>query len=173
MLPYFLKLKNRLISDQLSEMLIDISLNNVDKFTEHIADTGITDGNNYLHSEKLELIPEIKTLKDCCSLDFYTIIYMHKPNSKVIKHIDNPKYRRSNIIHPLFPKKNYASTYFWEGDDQIAVCEFTDNLPVILNLDKYHSLDNFNTYRINLQFSFKEDFETLVNLYQSNKLFNL
>jgi hypothetical protein len=154
-------------------MLVSFSLNNIDKFTEHIADTGNPDGNNYLHSKKLEEIPEIKKIKDSCSLEFYTILYMHTPNSRVVKHVDNPKYRKSNIIHPLFPKIEYATTHFWKGDKQIATCDFSDNLPVILNLNEYHSLDNSNTYRINLQFSFKEDFETLTRLYQAGSLFNL
>jgi hypothetical protein len=164
MLPYFFKLNNKLISDQLSEMLVSFSLNSVEKFTEHISDAGIPDGNNYLHSKKLEEIPEIKKLKDSCFLDFYTILYMHKPNSRVVKHIDNPKYRKSNIIHPLFPKTEYATTHFWKGENQVAVCDFSDNLPVVLNLNEYHSLENSDTYRINLQFSFKENFETVVKL---------
>lgn len=172
MLPYFYKLKTRLISDELSTYLTSISLDNIDKFTAHITESGEYDGNNYLYSERLQNISEIKTLKEKCYLDFYCILYMHLPNTSVVIHKDNPKYRKSNIIHPLYPLENYSPTQFYEDSHNIiSTCNFDDRLPVILNLNKLHSLKNNESYRINLQFSFAEDFETVVNLYKENKLF--
>jgi len=172
MLPYYVKMDKRLISDSLSDNLVKFALENVDKFTDHVTDQDSKDGNSYYTSNELHKIPEIKQLLDSCSIKFYVILYMHKPNVKVVKHKDNPKYRKANLIHPLHPTTEYASTVFWEDSiNPVCECDSTDRLPVFLNLDKYHGLQNNNNIRLNLQFSFQESFETVVELYQQGKLF--
>lgn len=175
MLPYFYKLEKKLVSEELLQTFRNIALKNIDQFTTHIDDNGNSDGNNYLYHEDLQNFPEINQLRKRSNIDFYIILYMHKPNSVVVKHRDNPKYRKTNIIHPLLPLEEYASTMFYESYEHQTpiICEYKNDLPVILNLSKFHSVNNNNNYRINLQFSFKEDFDTLVNLYKDQKIFNL
>lgn len=172
MLPYFYKLDKRLISKETSDFLIKFVLENINKFIKNIPDSGFPEGNNHYFGKELLDIKEIQKLKNSCSINFYPVIYLQKPNDIVIPHIDNKKYRRSTLIHPLYPLENYSPTYFWGNDaNPVAVCEFNDRLPAFLNVDKYHSLKNNNTYRFNLQFSFQENFDTVISLYQQNKLF--
>jgi len=173
MLPYFYKLDTKIISTNLETLFTRIALDHIDKFTEHIDDNGNPDGNSYLYHDDFQTIPEIKEIKKNCSLDFYVLLYMHKPNVTVVKHRDNPKYRKSNIIHPLMPQKDYSPTLFFKTfyDNDFVTCNYENMLPVILNLSHLHSVQNNSHYRINLQFSFKEDFETIVDLYKNKKLF--
>lgn len=173
MLPYYLKMDKRLISDELSDKIAKFALNNLHKFSSHTTDEGNYDGNSYFTCDELQEVPEIKHLMDSCSIPFYAIIYLHKPNVKVVKHKDNPMFRKANLIHPLFPLTDYAPTSFWEDENTpVAVCDFSDRLPVFLNLNKYHGLTNNDNIRINLQFSFLESFDTVIELYTQGKLFN-
>jgi len=175
MLPYYIKVDKRLISDNLSTELTKFALDNADKFTTHTDACGNFDGNSFFTGMHLQELPEIKAIQQSCSLDFYVMLALHKPNITVIKHRDDPKYRKTNLIHPLFPQTEYVPTVFWEDrSNKIAcICDFSDKLPVFLNLNKMHGLTNNDSIRVNLQFSFHESFETVSSLYKEAKLFSL
>ena len=174
MIPYFLKLETSIISQNLSTKLTNWTLYNQHHFTEHVTSAGIPDGNSYFHLKNFQQLGEISRLKALCSVDFDVWLYLHKPGVQVLRHSDNPKYRKSNLIHPLYPKQGYAPTDFWTDHTAVepaAVCDFDDGLPAIVNLGLLHSLINTDSLRFNLQFSFQEDFHTILGLHQENKLF--
>ena len=174
MLPYFLKLDQPIISDQLSIKIADWCLNNQHQFVKHVTEQGFNDGNNYFSAPGLYTLEEIKRLKELCSVAFTISLYLHEPNARVVKHYDNPKLRKSSLIQPLYPKQGYIPTDFWANmTDTIpaATFDFNDQLPAIVNIGLIHSLTNADTPRINLQLSFQEDFETVVGLHQEHRLF--
>lgn len=173
MLPYFLKLDQPIISDQLNGRLVNWALNNQHHFVTHVGDEG-PDGNNYFSHPTLSTLEEIQQLRSRCAVDFSVLLYLHKPNGVVIKHYDKPKYRRSSLTQPLYPKEQYAPTHFWASMDSpepIATCDFNDGLPALVNISLVHSLVNNASTRFNLQFSFQEDFDTIHSLHLENKLF--
>ncbi len=181
MIPYFFETANRIISQDLSEKLIEISFNNLEKFISYKSKLtpGLVDGNNFLYGPLLDSLDEIKKITNSCSLSCFPMIIMHKPMVKVIKHRDDPNKRNTVLSTPLFPNKEYVSTNFWEKDQNgvatllAAVCVFTNNNSVFLNTNKIHNLENNDNYRLNLQFCFDEPFEHVTELYKENKLFNL
>ena len=177
MLPYYLNLNKRLISDELSEILSETAKNHIDEFRDYKSQNfGVTDGNSYIagprHAEFFNH-NEIKELKKVCTLNFFPIFMMQKPNTVVKIHADDPNGRNCVIITPLFPKVNYVPTYFWEKDktEPVAVCHFDNFNSTLVNTQILHNLENIDSYRINLQFCFTEPMEEVAQLYETGQLF--
>ena len=171
MTPYFYNIEKQLFSSELLNELESFVLSKLDSFLSYQLGDGKTDGNNYYYAEDLKAIPEIKSFIKNCYLDCFPMIVLHKPNGKVIKHVDDPNKRNTVIITPIYPAKEYTSTKFWQDDNCVAVCEFNKGGSTFFNTQKTHSLTNSNEYRFNLQLCFNEDFETVLKLYNNNMLF--
>lgn len=176
MIPYFYNLNGQLFSESLVEEVTHIAMAKINSFVAYPASDISFDGNNYYHSNELKEIPEINSFMKKCSLKCYPLIMLHKPNSLVIKHIDDLKNKRNTvIITPLSDNSRYLPTYFWnnkEDIDPVETCNFSKNVSVLFNTQKIHSLINDSSeYRINLQICFNEDFETVLKLYQNGGLF--
>jgi len=172
MIPYFYNIEKQLFSSELLNELESFVLSKLDSFVEYRGGDGETDGNNYYYSKELKEIPEIKSFIKNCYLDCFPMIVLHKPNGKVIKHVDDPNKRNTVIITPIHPAVGYPSTKFWQDDNCVAVCEFNKGSSIFFNTQKTHSLtNNSSEYRFNLQLCFNEDFETVLKLYNNNMLF--
>ena len=178
MLPYYLNLNKRLISDELTETLSEIAKNHIDDFIDYKSQvTGKKDGNSFLSAFRhadLFNYSEIEELKNSCTLKFFPLFIMHRPSTTVDIHVDDPNGRNCVIITPLFPKENYAPTRFWEKKDKtepVAVCNFDNFNSTLVNTQQYHDLKNFDSYRINLQFCFTEPMEEVAHLYETGQLF--
>jgi hypothetical protein len=177
MLPYYLDLNKRIISDELSNTLLEIANRHIDDFIEYKGqNNGELDGNSSLSSfRRPDLFNhfEILKIKKSCILKFYPVFIMHKPNTVVKRHKDDPNHRNSVIITPLFPKANYVPTRFWEEDknEPVAICRFENFNSALLNTQMQHDLENIDSYRINLQFCFDESFDVVADLYLTGKLF--
>ena len=177
MLPYYLNLNKRLISDELSETLLEIAKNHIYEFRDYTGQsTGSTDGTSYIspfRHANLFNHSEIEELKKVCTLNFFPIFMMQKPNTVVKIHADDPNGRNCVIITPLFPKVNYVPTRFWEKDksEPVAVCHFDNFNSTLVNTQAYHDLKNIDSYRINLQFCFTEPMKEVAQLYETGKLF--
>lgn len=172
MIPYFYNIDKQLFSSALINELETFVMNKLDSFVEYQGDDGEIDGNNYHYSKELKDIPEIKSLIKRCSLECFPMIVLHKPNSEVIKHVDDPYKRNTVIITPIHPAKDYPSTKFWKDDKCVAICDFNKGSSIFFNTQQIHSLtNNTNEYRFNLQICFDEDFETVIKLYQLGMLF--
>lgn len=172
MIPYFYNLEKQIFSDSLINELEIFVKNNLDSFVEYRGDDDEIDGNNYYYSKELKAIPEIKSFMKKSSLECFPMIVLHKPNSRVIKHTDDPYKRNTLIITPIHPRTDYHPTYFWSGDRLVATCEFSKGSPVLFNTQMTHSLNNdSDEHRFNLQLCFNEDFETVLKLYQLDMLF--
>lgn len=172
MIPYFYNLEKQIFSDSLIDELEVFVKQNLYSFIEYQGDDGEIDGNNYYYSKELKEIPEIKSFIKTCSLECFPMIVLHKPNSRVIKHIDDPYKRNTLIITPIHPRTDYPPTYFWSDDRLAATCEFSKGSPVLFNTQMTHSLNNdSDEYRFNLQICFDENIETVLKLYQLNMLF--
>ena len=177
MLPYYLNLNKRLISDELSETLLEIAKVHIDEFRDYKGQAnGLTDGTSYIagprHAEFFNH-NEIKELKNSCTLKFFPLLMMHRPNTKVHPHIDDPNNRNCVIITPLFPKVNYVSTRFWGENktDLLSVCHFDNFNSTLINTQIIHDLENIDSYRFNLQFCFNESMEKVAHLYETGQLF--
>lgn len=175
MKPYFFDLNTRLFSEELLSEIKELVDNNLDFFVEYkFGEDDQTDGNNYYYQNKLNDVNELQTIIKKCSLKCFPMIVLHKPNSQVIKHIDDPYERNTVIITPVHPKDDYSPTHFWNNDETeiVATCNFKQGQSMLFNTQKMHSLNNdSDEYRYNLQICFDEDFETVLKLYQENKLF--
>jgi hypothetical protein len=172
MTPYFYNIERQLFSSELLNELESFVLSKLDSFLSYQLGDGKTDGNNYYYAEDLKAIPEIKSFIKNCHLECFPMIVLHKPNGKVIKHVDDPNKRNTVIITPIHPAAGYASTKFWQDENCVAVCEFNIGSSTFFNTQKTHSLtNNSNEYRFNLQLCFDEDFETVLKLYHNNMLF--
>jgi len=177
MLPYYLNLNKRLISDTLSETLLEIANTHIDEFRDYTGQqSGQPDGTSYIspfrHADLFNHL-EIEELKKTSTLNFFPIFMMQRPNTTVKIHADDPNGRNCVIITPLFPKVNYVPTRFWEkGNNQpVAVCHFDNFNSTLVNTQKYHDLVNIDSYRINLQFCFNEPIEMVAHLYETGQLF--
>ena len=176
MTPYFYNIEKQLFSSELLNELESFVLSKLDSFLEYRGGAGGIKqgnfGNDYYYSEDLKAIPEIKSFIKNCHLECFPMIVLHKPNGKVIKHVDDPNKRNTVIITPIHPAVGYSSTKFWQDDKCVAVCEFNIGSSTFFNTQKTHSLtNNSNEYRFNLQLCFDEDFETVLKLYHNNMLF--
>jgi len=172
MTPYFYNIEKQLFSSELLNELESFVLSKLDSFLSYQLGNGKTDGNNYYYAEDLKAIPEIKSFIKNCHLECFPMIVLHKPNGKVIKHVDDPNKRNTVIITPIHPAVGYASTKFWQDENCVAVCEFNIGSSTFFNTQQTHSLtNNSNEYRFNLQLCFDEDFETVLKLYHNNMLF--
>ena len=190
MIPYFYKLQSTLISEELGDKVVKIALDNLDKFVSYKGQkTGKEDNNNYYFGPLLSQEPEIQRLVDSCTLECFPIIMLHRPNITVIKHVDNPNRRNTVLSIPLFPKGGYSPTWFWKPKEPfekwslfekleeielelVATVEFTDNMPVLLNTQKVHSLDNLtDSFRVQIQLCFSDSFEAVYEKLRTNTLF--
>ena len=177
MLPYYLNLNKRLISDELSETLLEIAKNHIYEFRDYTGQsTGSTDGTSYIspfRHANLFNHSEIEELKKVCTLNFFPIFMMQKPNTVVKIHADDPNGRNCVIITPLFPKVNYVSTRFWGENktDLLSVCHFDNFNSTLINTQIIHDLENIDSYRFNLQFCFNESMEKVAHLYETGQLF--
>ena len=174
MSQYFLNLNKRLISDELSNTLLEIANRKLESFIDYHGQlTNEWDGNSYLYVDEISNNPDIVRIKNSCSLYFFTVIMMHKPNVTVKKHVDDPNNRNCLIITPLAPKENYAPTRFWEkgNPNPVAVCDFSDFNSALVNTQMIHDLENCESYRFNLQFCFNEPYQVVKELYEKGELF--
>jgi len=182
--PYFYKLKQDIFSKDLKDYIVNFTFNNLDKFISYKGKkVNYEDGNNFYLGSALQDSSEITEVIRSCNLDCFPVIMMHKPNTKVIKHVDDPNGRNCVLSTPLYPNESYSPTWFWKGEgtfvewqfkdlELLATCEFDDMMPAFLNTQKIHSLKTLDSYRINLQLCFKESFEVVVEKYKNNNLFN-
>lgn len=182
--PYFYKLNRDIFSKEIKTKIVNFTFNNLDKFISYKSQQiNYEDGNNFYSRSGILLSEEIQTLINSCSLQCFPVIMLHKPNTKVAKHIDDPNGRNCVLATPLYPETNYSPTWFWKKEGRfndwqikqlklLATCHFDDMLPAFLNTQEIHSLENLDTYRINLQLCFKEPFNIVVEKYKNNELFN-
>ena len=117
MTPYFYNIEKQLFSSELLNELESFVLSKLDSFLSYQLGNGKTDGNNYYYAEDLKAIPEIKSFIKNCHLECFPMIVLHKPNGKVIKHVDDPNKRNTVIITPIHPAVGYASTKFWQDEN--------------------------------------------------------
>jgi len=171
--PYFLKIKDNLISKSCKNIIIQLALENQDRFKAYKMKNGHYDGNNFFRLEEY-LDTELISLKKQCSLEFYYMIIMHKPYHKVIKHRDGPFGRNCVLSIPLLPTFNYPPTNFYDINEAfVGQCDFVEFNPAFLNTQQIHDLINQENMRLNLQLCFDKPFEEVVNLYKNKKLFSL
>jgi hypothetical protein len=102
------------------------------------------------------------------------LVLFYPPNYGAVKHTDIMPGRLTVVYFPIFPKNNYAPLQFWNSyDDETPVAEigFIDSA-LIFDAKKIHSVENFNSYRINLQFSLDVPYDEVLTLTKQEGLFN-
>lgn len=183
MSPYFYKLSYSILSDTLKEKIISLSKENLKDFVSYKGQrTGIEDGNNFYFGKLLNNELEIKNIVDSCTLTCFPIIMLHYPNTKVIRHVDNPNKRNCVLITPVFPKEDYTPTWFWNPigefdtwEDQnlkpVSTCNFENQNSVLLNTQQPHSLTSNDSFRINFQLCFENSFADVYEKLRQNTLF--
>ncbi len=180
MQPYFYTCHEKILSKDFEEYLIKDSFENLNSHKEYRdLKYGLTDGNRF---RKINEFEEIQKIINSLTLQSFPVVLMHKPFTKVTKHIDDQNKRNCVLSIPLYPKFNYPPTYFWKQEgsyrdwqtkplELLAICNFENMMPTFLNTQIVHSLETFDSYRFNLQFCFNEPFEYVVDLYKRNLLF--
>lgn len=175
MIPYFYKLDKPVFSQETVKGVSDFVLANLDKFQAYYYDDGKTpDGNNFYAYQALLDFPEIHNFRENSVLKCFPMVVLHKPNTSVIRHTDDPNKRNTVILTSIFPEADYAPTFFWKNstdDEPVATLKINSGDSVIFNTQQFHSLVNVDTYRFNLQMCFDEDFDTVLKLYQTDNLF--
>lgn len=180
MIPYFYTIKEDLFDDSFKNSLITESMSTLDQFVGYASIlTREPDGNNFKHIRNNTIITEfVKTI----NLDCFAVMIMHKPNTVLRKHVDDPNRRNCVLSIPLYPKKEYPATLFYQRDDKfhdrpskdskvVATCHFHNMKPTFLNTTQVHNLTTKDSVRLNLQFCFNEKFENVVELYKTNNFF--
>lgn len=170
MFPYFINLNNRLISEETTSEVRDFAFTNIDKFINRTMD-----GNYFFGSANiLNNVTSINELLNKFKIRTNVSLICQLPRTEVIKHKDNSLSRNTVLIIPINPLDNYPPSYFWNLLDDttpIEICSFENNSAVLFNTQKIHSVvNNSNEYRLNLQFSFYENIETIYKLYSSGQL---
>ena len=183
MRPYFYKLSHSLISDTLKEKIIKLSNEQLGDFISYTGQrTGKADGNHFYFGKLLNEDPDIISLISSCTLTCFPIIMLHYPNTKVLRHIDNPNKRNCVLLTPVFPKEDYTPTWFWNPtgefdtwEDQdlepAATCNFENQNSVLLNTQQPHSLTSNDSFRINFQLCFERSFDDVYEKLRQNTLF--
>jgi hypothetical protein len=111
MFPYFHKFNKRIISDELSQKLIEYFYDNENDFIS------LPDGNWYLARQEIKEFKEVSELIKSCNGACYGVVFiMQLPNTVVPRHVDGPSFRRSVLATPLLPYTNYPSTHFYENE---------------------------------------------------------
>lgn len=166
---FFHNLNVDILTPEFKLEILTFSKKNLDKFNAYKSMyTRLPDGNNYYKGTFLDLHSEIKNLKHRISLKFFPIIMLHYPNTTVKKHVDDPNKRNCLLSCPIYPKFNYAPTFFYTNPKNIldianselaAIANFDKGYPVLLNTQEVHGLWSGNDFRINLQLCFEERFD--------------
>jgi hypothetical protein len=181
--PYYYDIEEDIFSEDLKQYVIKNSLANTDKFIAYAgALNKLIDGNNFYFGNMISQHPEIIKVVNSCTLKCYPVVLLHKPNAKILKHVDDPNKRNCVLITPLYPNENYTPTWFWKKEggfldwqknelELMATCSFPNMKPAFLNTQQVHSLETSDSYRINLQLCFDDPFEAVVSKYIAGELF--
>jgi hypothetical protein len=165
------------IPEQLRNDLLHL-VNTSTDFKQHISPKGKADGNN-IKRVPLDSFPLIAEMVDACHFNTVALLYKHMPHAQIPKHTDGLKFavpRRTTLIIPIGPCKDYAPTYFWESydsTDPAEVVRVDENMfPYVITTQEIHSVDNYSDeIRSNLQFSFDETLEQVVEQIKNKTLF--
>lgn len=176
MSKYFYQCNYQLISDQLRNELIH-HVHTEHDFHKNVSPKGIFDGNN-VKRVPLDLFPEIADMVKNCKFETIAYLFKHFPHVEVPRHVDGTRYgvpRQTSLVIPLSPKV-YPPTYYWDSYDSenyVGVVRTDEQmLPHIINLQEIHSLVNTSDeIRSNLQFSFNEPLDILVEEIKNKTLF--
>lgn len=180
--PYFHKLSQPMLSDEVKDRIASSALKALDKFVSYVTTTEKHDGSNYYLGPILNDESEIQSIVKSCSLRCVPALILHYPHTKIPKHTDEANKRNTVLINPLLPKKNYTPTWFWDPSlpveawhdetlQPVATIDFSDRLPVLFNTQLPHSLESGEEIRMNLQFCFDEPFDIVYQRLLSGTLF--
>lgn len=172
---YYYKLGYHLLSEEVKTELRTNALANKHKFTDHKSDTGEPDGNKMRYL--MPNLPEqIQRMMKSCVLPVFPVMILHEPGAVVVKHYDGRAWNRQAVISIPVGLGEHTPTYFWESKDSeepVAIATYDNNLPVVLNVNEYHSLVNSSDeIRLCFQFSFNEPIETIISLLEKEMLFS-
>ena len=177
MSKYFYQCNYHFVPKQTRDELLHLVKTSED-FKQNISLKGNFDGNNLLRVP-LESFPLIARMAESCQFHTVPLLYKHMPHVEVPKHVDGLRFavpRRTTLIIPLSPSKDYPPTYFWESHDSeipADVVRVDENMfPYVITTQELHSLTNTSDeIRSNLQFSFDETLEQVVEHIKNRTLF--
>jgi hypothetical protein len=176
MSKYLYQCDYQFISEQLRNELIH-HVHTATDFHKNVSPKGIYDGNN-VKRVPLDLFPKIADMVNNCRFKTIAYLFKHMPHVEVPRHVDGTRYgvpRQVSLVIPLSPKV-YPPTYYWdsyESENYVDVVRTDERmLPHVINLQEIHSLVNTSDeIRSNLQFSFDESLEVLVEAIKNKTLF--
>lgn len=172
---FFYKLNHKLLDTETEKILVQVAEEKQTEFVQYAGhNTGKPDGNYYFIRGPLRELEGVQKWVKSCVLDCYPLIMRHYPNIEVPRHVDNPNGRNCIIISPLLPAEDYVPTNFYKTlDDETpaATIDFKDRMPVLLNTQQVHGLQNNDKLRINFQLCFTEKYEVVKELIKTDQLF--
>lgn len=182
MFPYFYQFSTPVIDITARQSILNVVNKYKDNFKEYISPNSIeTDNNWFLGPRKMptyrqDFDKSIINLLDSISLEYYPVIFLHKPNKTIPRHTDDQHNNRNTVlIFPLQPLDDYPPTFYYDppnAEEPIAIAKFINSNPCLLNTQRCHGLTNYTQVdRINFQICFKEPFVKVVELASSRQLF--
>ena len=151
MLPYFIEV-DLITQEEIAEL--EDMLDNSD-FIAYDTISGKNDGNLCwdMNIEKFNRF----------ELDSYTFFVSQPPNTKVIPHTDNPRWKRNTtLIIPLHWSEDYVPCHFVDGPSVHT------STPYLFNTQKEHYINNNNRHRCNFQICFEESIEDVYRRLQNS-----
>ena len=144
MIPYFVPVN--FISKEDVEFLENLVKSNEADFIAYDTISGQLDG-NLCWDLNLDYFNRF-------NLKSYTFFVHQEPYTKVVSHVDNPKWKRNTVlIVPLLWHNGYAPCHFENG----PVVEF--RTPYLFNTQLPHYINNNEYPRYNFQICFEEPIE--------------
>jgi len=165
-MPYFHQLKSRITTAAWDQDILDYAAVNHDQFYQIPYGLG-WDGNQLLRIDRESDLPWLEILRNQMPLSVTKFVLVrHDPGCRVMPHRDRNPMRSTVIATAITPRQHYADTVFWQGDQEVARCCWSDQ-SVILDTQQTHSLENGLETRISFQLCFREPFDTVVNLMEN------
>ena len=174
----FYQLTQRIISDNLTEQLINFSKEETTIFHKlwYLEKTGKIENQGYQVCVMTNLVskfPEIVNIMKKFSVppSQVAIVKQSKYTNAFI-HTDGNHKRRAVLATPLTPLNGFSSTLFYKTTNEDSLyqsCNYLDNCSAFLNTQKYHSVRTADQERLNFQFAFDMPYTEVISLVLDNR----
>ena len=147
-----------------------------------IIDRGLCNDYEYTHVDHLRFydprndIPELVDIKNDCNIRAGINLFFLPPNSTMPVHRDQNVggKRGCSIALPVLPHTDISPTNWYEHTDSImpsAYAHWEQHKPKLINMLELHNVSSGKAWRCNLQISLDREYDTVVDMIQSQSLF--
>lgn len=170
----FTRLPFHILSSNARSIIRNYVLANPTEVRDHLdTRTRRRTGLSHFDATICDLIPEdMRRLQALSPLPFTPALIYCRSHAHVGIHVDGIHWlRQCTIATPLYPKEGYADTVFYP--DMQAPADYVlrwKRIPVLMNIQRPHSVDNNAAPRFNFQLAFGAPFDEVRRLLNDGKL---